>query len=106
MNYDHLRVLDQLSHSEWRSPQEIALRLSPGAATSFWYGTLAHVHAALRSLEEGEYAERRQRDISPERLANRGGRPESEYRLTEPGVRRRVENDQRASLPNAVPSEA
>lgn len=47
------------------------------------------IYVNLDSLEEQGFAEHRERELPPERLAVRGGKPEIEYHLTQTGMQNR-----------------
>lgn len=98
-------VYECLSLTEWKSGLELHDELRERRRCAQQHDPLFDSpYAALTALEEADLAERRERALTPEQLASRGGRPAREYRRKPGG--RRAKNEDRSwfSLPIPVPS--
>lgn len=105
-------VYHALSYHLWKSGRELRDELRKeksvedplGARTApqFIRGTfrdvsIARIYIHLNNLEEQGFAERRERELTPEQLAVRSGLPKNEYRLTATGIRNRDKYEQRTA---------
>ncbi|SRR6266446_3510017 len=92
------QVLNVLHPTIWKSALEIRDEINLPLGT---------IHICLHGLEDQGLVTSRLREIiSPDRLALRGGRGEKEYKLTEEGLKRRVERKHEEGFYVPVPNEA
>lgn len=89
-------VLDVLSHTIWKTPIQISCEISERKHKgSIWFPSYGEVYIHLGNLEANGYVEKKERQLTPEQLAMRGGRIGYEYRLTSGGLRIRYESEQK-----------
>lgn len=89
-------VLDVLNHSTWKTAHEIKREIEKGRGITkrsfFGRVNLGVIYVQLFRLEESGMVERRDRTkISKYELWTRGGQYPHEFRMTEEGIRRKVE---------------
>jgi len=106
-------VLEVLNHTYWKTALEIReeLRKKKGISpdATFRDISIGIIYIRLAELLERDLVEGRQRtEISAEQLIRRGGNYPSEFKLTNDGIRRKneLQDKQRRVLPSQRPQEA
>ncbi|MBI1969188.1 hypothetical protein HYS48_00710 [Candidatus Woesearchaeota archaeon] len=91
-------VYGTLSSIEWKRGKEIVDEIAKQRGVDRRQLILTSVYPHLRELVRERFAEEREcRRLTEEERAARGGRGAHEYRLTEYGLRKRIEFHQRES---------
>jgi len=91
------QVLDVLNHTIWKSALEVHAEINRQGDIA-----LHTVHSCLHDFEDKGLVTSRLREITPLRWADRGGRGEREYKLTEEGLKKRMER-KHEEVPDALP---
>lgn len=89
VSYDE--VYDALSYHVWKEPLGIKHELAAQRQVPSWRLTVVPVYSHLEDMRQDGLTERREATLTPHRLFLRGGKPACEYKLTEAGLRKRVE---------------
>ena len=84
-------VYNALSYHEWRSALEVKGIIGDERRVEPRKLNVGSIYAHLGCLVDEELAQIRDRQLTEEQLKVRGERGQSEYKLTESGLRRRVE---------------
>ena len=90
-------VYQALSFHEWRNPLQLVDIIAKQKDISQFRVSLGAVHLHLHRLYEERYADKRERQLTQEQLEVRGGKKGYEYKLTQDGLRKRIEIDQQST---------
>lgn len=90
-----LEVYDALNHTEWHDAFRVRKEIASVRNVAPDSLPLHRFYPLLRSLETEGFTQSRENYEDTERVRRRGGRPVFEYRLTEDGIRKRVELHQK-----------
>lgn len=88
-------VLAVLHPHQWKTAREIWTELGHERLNS-------KVHVCLYFLEEKRLIECRNREISEEQRCERGGHDLPEYRLTNSGIRKKIEQGETGAYPDLI----